>query len=56
MMSKKVRISENQYRGLFEEYINVSYSNPLSIEMLNKVKSWIDILSVQFFFVTLHQI
>ena len=32
-MGKKIRISEKQYRGLFEEQINVSYDNPLSIDM-----------------------
>ena len=32
-MNKKVRISEKQYRSLFEESVNVSYSNPLSIDM-----------------------
>lgn len=32
-MSKKVRISEKQYRNIFEENISVSYSNPLSIDM-----------------------
>lgn len=32
-MSKKVRISESQYRSIFEEDVSVSYSNPLSIDM-----------------------
>ena len=32
-MSKKVRISESQYRSIFEEDVIVSYSNPLSIDM-----------------------
>ena len=32
-MSKRVRISEHQYRSLFEEQVSVSYDNPLSIDM-----------------------
>lgn len=30
---KKVSISERQYRNIFEECVNVSYDNPLSIDM-----------------------
>lgn len=35
-MSKKVRISEHQYRSLFEEQVSVSYNNPLSIDMCSE--------------------
>ena len=30
---KKLSISERQYRNIFEECVNVSYDNPLSIDM-----------------------
>lgn len=36
-MGKKVRISEGQYKGLFEESINISYDNPLSIDMYSSI-------------------
>jgi hypothetical protein len=35
-MNKKVRISEHQYRSLFEEQVSVSYDNPLSIDMCSE--------------------
>ena len=32
-MGKKIRITGGQFRGLFEESVEVSYDNPLSIDM-----------------------
>jgi hypothetical protein len=33
-MDKKVRISEGQYKGLFEESINISYDNPQRVSKM----------------------